>query len=231
MRRNTITFCSCASNSIDILCLRLSSVHLWLGLAQRSRDRRRHRREMHPGFLVRHFQPIIIAGVTMTQASAITANRANYVTADHCGHRRRALRLNQSVMQTSRAVFPVKTAHHLADITGYSLRTVEYWLSEKSVISADALTALLHSEWGRDFLSAVMSDATPKWWLRLKAWIASVDLAAAEAKQRRKLRELLDDVASRPSASLLVSDPDFYSGQPYPTRTLDPKRSRAKRLT
>jgi hypothetical protein len=90
----------------------------------------------------------------MTAASAISNNRANFVTADHCGNRRRALRLNQSVMQKSRAVFPVKTAFHLSDITGYSLRSCEYWLSEKAVIPSDALTALLHSEWGREFLSA-----------------------------------------------------------------------------
>jgi PIN domain nuclease of toxin-antitoxin system len=125
-------------------------------------------------------------------------------------------------MQKSRTVFPVKTAYYLADITGYSLRSCEYWLSEKSVIPADALTALLHSEWGREYLSAVMSDATPRWWLQLKAWIASVDLAAAEMKQRRKLRELLDVTAqanSHPSSSF-VSDPDFHSSQPYPHRTL-----------
>lgn len=157
--------------------------------------------------------------------SAITKNRANYVAADHCGNRRRALRLNQHVMQKSRAVFPVKTAYHLADITGYSLRSCEYWLSEKSVIPADALTALLHSEWGRDFLAAVMSDSTPRWWLKLKAWMESIDLAAAEIKQRRKLRELLNDVAQAPQASLLISDQDFYSGQPYPLPPF-PKRKR-----
>lgn len=164
----------------------------------------------------------------MTATSAKADNRANFVTADHCGNRRRALRLNQSVMQKSRSVFPVKTAFHLADITGYSLRSCEYWLSEKAVIPSDALTALLHSEWGREFLAAVMSDATPRWWLRLKAWMASVDLAAAEIKQRRKLRELLDDATQATShpSSAFVSDPDFHSGQPYPVRTLAARRKR-----
>jgi len=162
----------------------------------------------------------------MTRMSAITVNRANFVTADHCGNRRRALRLTTSVMQISRTVFPIKTAHHLTDITGYSLRNCEYWLSGKAAIPSDALAALLHSEWGRDFLAAIMSDNTPRWWLKLKAWMASIDLAAAEIKQRRKLRELLNDAAqasSHPSA-FPVSDPDFYLGQPYPHRTLAPKR-------
>jgi hypothetical protein len=162
----------------------------------------------------------------MAEASAIATNRANFVTADYSGNRRRALRLNESVMRTSRTVFPVKTAHHLADITGYSLRTVEYWLAGTSVIPADGLAALLHSDWGRDFLAAVMADNTPRWWLQLKAWIRSVDLAAAEAKNRRKLRELLDDVAAGPSASMLLSDQDFYSGQPLPSRALASKVKR-----
>src|SRR6266576_607986 len=105
----------------------------------------------------------------MAPASTITPNRANYVAADHCGNRRRALRLNKSVMQKSRDVFPVKTAHHLADITGYSLRTAEYWLSEKVVIPADALAALIQSEWGREYLAAVMAGNTSRWWLAFKA--------------------------------------------------------------
>ncbi len=156
----------------------------------------------------------------MYGSSTAIGNRANYVTADHCGNRRRALRLNGDVMQKSRAVFPVKTAHYLADITGYSLRSCEYWLSGKAVLPADALAALLQSEYGRDFLAVVMTDNTWRWWLRLKAWMASVDLAAAEVKQRRKLRELLDDVARSHPVSSFVSDPDFREGQPYPPRPL-----------
>lgn len=161
----------------------------------------------------------------MAPAKAISDNRANFVTADHCGNRRRALRLTVELMQRSRAVFPVKTALHLADITGYSLRNCEYWLSGKATIPGDALAALLQSEWGREFLAAVMTDNTPRWWMKLKAWMASVDLATAERKQRRKLRELLDDANQSPNAAaLLLQDEDFYSGQPYPARPLATRR-------
>ncbi len=162
----------------------------------------------------------------MAAASATTASRANYVTADHCGQRRRALRLNSAVMQKSRAVFPVKTSHYLADITGYSLRSCEYWLSEKAVIPADALAALLHSEWGRDFLAAAMTDNTPRWWMQLKAWASAIDYAAAERKQRRKLRELLDEACVAPpsdpySHAAVLQDEDFYRGQAAPSRATD----------
>src|SRR6185312_9810358 len=97
----------------------------------------------------------------MTGTLARTANYAKTATDLSVGTHRRALRLNGHVMRKSRDVFPVKTAHHLADITGYSVRAAERWLSERVVIPADALAALLHSEWGKDFLAAVMTT-TPR---------------------------------------------------------------------
>ena len=61
----------------------------------------------------------------------------------------------------------------------------------------------------------------------LKAWIDAVDYASAERKQRRKLRELLDDANQSPrAASLLLQDEDFYAGQPYPARALATKYRR-----
>lgn len=163
----------------------------------------------------------------MTAASAETPKSAKIAPDASVGNYRRGSRLNADVMRKSRDVFPVKTAHHLSDITGYSVRACERWLSERVVIPGDALAALIQSEWGRDFLSAVMTDNTPRWWLKLKAWIAAVDLAAAERKQRRKLRELLDDANQAPGATaLLLQDEDFYSGQPYPVRSLAKGRVR-----
>lgn len=163
----------------------------------------------------------------MQTASPAAAGFAKIDPDASVGNHRRALRLNTSVMQTSRVVFPIKTAHHLSDITGYSVRACERWLSERVVIPSDALAALLQSEWGRDFLSAVMADNTPRWWLKLKAWIGAVDLAAAERKHRRKLRELLDDANQAPgAAALLLQDEDFYAGQPSPAAAMAKRRVR-----
>jgi hypothetical protein len=160
----------------------------------------------------------------MTEQSARTVDRANPVTDLSVGNHRRALRLNGHVMRKSRNVFPVKTAHHLSEITGYSVRAAERWLSERVVIPADALAALLQSEWGKDFLAAVMTDNTPRWWLRLKAWLDAIDLAAEERKHRRKLRELLDDAQKPGATALLLQDEDFYEGQPSPARALAPAK-------
>lgn len=157
----------------------------------------------------------------MGQPSTRTDELTNRGTDAYVGRYPRGRRLNADVMRKSRDVFPVKTAHHLAEITGYSVRACERWLSERVVIPGDALASLIQSEWGREFLAAVMTDNTPRWWLQLKAWIKAIDYAAAERKQRRKLRELLDDANQAPgSAALLLQDEDFYSGQPYPVRSL-----------
>lgn len=163
----------------------------------------------------------------MAQASPITKDYAK-PPHDACdGQHRRGRRLNSDLMRKSRDVFPVKTAHHLADITGYSVRACERWLSERVVIPGDALASLIQSEWGRDFLSAVMTDNTPRWWLQLKAWIGAVDLASAERKHRRKLRELLDDANQAPgAAAMLLQDEPFYAGQPNPLRSMAKGRVR-----
>ena len=163
----------------------------------------------------------------MTGSFARTTEMAKTSSDDSVGLIRRGSRLNSDVMRKSREVFPVKTALHLSDITGYSVRACERWLSERVVIPGDALASLIQSEWGREFLAAVMTDNTPRWWLQLKAWIGAVDLAAAERKHRRKLRELLDDANQAPgAAALLLQDEDFYSGQPYPARALAKGRVR-----
>jgi hypothetical protein len=165
----------------------------------------------------------------MIASSAMPPNRANYVTADHCGNRRRALRLNSAVMQKSRDLFSVKTAHHLAEITGYSLRTTEYWLSEKVAIPSDALAALIQSEWGREYLAAVMADSTPRWWRAFKALISRINHDAAQAQEERKYREMLDEQAAfaraHPTAPRLQDDP-FYEGQPSPARPMGSRRKR-----
>lgn len=168
----------------------------------------------------------------MNASSALKPNRANFITADHCGNRRRALRLNSAVMQKSRDVFPLKTAHHLADITGYSLRTVEYWLSGETVLPADALAALIQSEWGRDYLAAVMADTTPKWWLRVKALLKRISYDAAQAAQEREYRALLDEEAearrARPTAPRFQDD-TFYEGQAAPPRSPAPSKAGRRR--
>jgi hypothetical protein len=153
----------------------------------------------------------------------MAANRANFETDASVGNHRRARRLNASLMRASRDVFPVKTAMHLSDITGYSTRACERWLSGQVVLPTDALASLIQSESGRDFLACVMADQTPRWWLTVKALFKRISLEAAEALQARRYKELLDDEASYARAypaAPRFQDDSFYEGQPAPVRSM-----------
>lgn len=168
----------------------------------------------------------------MTGSSAIVSLRAKRASEAHFEHRRRQLRLTAQVMKKSHDLFGLKTVHYVSDITGYSVRSCEAWMGGDVVIPSDALVALQQSVWGREYLVAIMDQNTPRWWLQLKAWWQSIDLAAAEIKHRRKLRELLDaSVEARANAphhpaAALFQDEAFYSGQPYPAPTPRARRRR-----
>jgi hypothetical protein len=89
-------------------------------------------------------------------------------------------------------------------------------------LPADALAALLQSHRGREYLVTMMMDSTPRWWMQLKAWIKAIDYRTAEIKQRRILRDLLDD--AHPTPAMVLQDEDFYSGQPAPNLPLARRR-------
>lgn len=155
----------------------------------------------------------------MRTASGITANYAKNGTAETSVRSRRMLRSNLRIVDAARGLFPVKTAMQLAELTGYPLRTVESWLTGSVKIPSDAFVALLHTDHGREFLAAVMTDATPRWWLQLKAFFGAIDLAVAQRKHRRKMKALLDaDFASQIPHAALFQDEEFYSAQPSPPR-------------
>lgn len=155
----------------------------------------------------------------MTAPSVTTDDFAKIGTAASCGRSRKKLRSNVQIIDCARGLFPNKTALKLAEITGQPLRTVEGWLTGTVKIPTDAFVALLHSDYGRDFIAAVMADATPRWWLQLKAFFGAIDLAVAQRIQRRKMKALLDaDYASQIPHAALFQDEEFYSAQPSPPR-------------
>lgn len=156
----------------------------------------------------------------MSTASPTATNCAKNGTATSCGRSRQKLRSNVQIIDCARGLFPNKTALQLAEITGHPLRTVERWLTGEVKIPTDAFVALLHSDHGRDFLSAVMAGQTWRWWLQLKAFFGAIDLAVAQRVHRRKMKALLDaDYASQIPHAALFQDEEFYSSQPSPSRT------------
>lgn len=148
----------------------------------------------------------------MTAPSVPTPNRAKTATEGHFGKSRSRLRTNSVIMLRAHALWPRGTAGEVAAITGYSTRAVEDWDAQRARIPGDALVALLQSEWGRQFLAAVMADSEPRWWLKLKALFNALDVVAMQRATRRKLKEALDaDQLLAPSAAALFQDEEFYS--------------------
>jgi len=146
-----------------------------------------------------------------------TANFAKDGTATSGGRSRNLLRSNLKIIEKARELFPIKTALQLSEITGYPLRTVEYWLTGDKKIPTDAFVSLLHSDQGREFLAGVMTDATPRWWMQLKAFFGAIDLAAAMRVHKRKMKALLDgDFAQQIPYAALFQDEEFYGAQPAP---------------
>lgn len=122
------------------------------------------------------------------------------------------LRSNFAVMQKLRTIYPVKTAHHLHLLTGFPLRTCEYWLS-KERLAPEAIWALLHSERGLEFLVAGMCDARPKWF----GWLLRLGIAGSvmrrRAADRRLLEQTLDaenDLAKAIASTTALSDEEFH---------------------
>jgi len=127
-----------------------------------------------------------------------------------------------TIVDTARELYPVKTAAQLAGLTGYPQRTVEYWLQGDKKIPSDALIALLHSDHGREFLAGVMADATPRWWLRLRAYLQSINLAVAKRNQAREMKALLDgDFGDEISDAALLSDEEFHRPKSAKVHALD----------
>ena len=127
------------------------------------------------------------------------------------------MRLTKSVMQTARGCWKVKTRLHLAEITGYSVRACESWLACERKIPADALAALIRSEWGLEFLSSLMAESSVAWWRRLLRVNIVASVLRRRAADKRLLERALEsdrdltDTMARAATALCIQDEDFGS--------------------
>lgn len=153
----------------------------------------------------------------MRKAYASGPQPANSSPAKSCGIDRNIPRLNSQVAHVARELFTLKTAQTLADLTGYSARSCEYWLSPTNpvAIPSDALVSLLRSEFGRQFLEAVMDQSPAAWWQSALSYFGILDAMRFQRSARRKLKAALDadnDLAAsiaRSEAALSFQDEDF----------------------
>lgn len=91
-----------------------------------------------------------------------------------------------------RIIFPIKTAPNMAATTRLSVRACEYFLSRRTGLSPNAVVALLQSEDGLTFLAALMGDAKPPWWKRLKQ-AARKEIVQREIEDLEKEMQAIDD--------------------------------------
>lgn len=84
----------------------------------------------------------------------------------------------------------------LAAITGAADRTARDWLALRANYSADALAALLRTEDGLQILEAVMGDARPAWWRKIKRASQLATLRSSIAKQEQAIRQLELDLGA-----------------------------------
>src|SRR5882724_9175903 len=166
----------------------------------------------------------------MPAVSAPPTKVAKMEPEGHFGKNRRRLRTNTVIMLHAHGLWPVGTAAEVAAVTGYSTRAVEDWDANRARIPGDALALLLQSDWGRGFLSALMEQAQPRWWTKLKAFFSAIDGIALQRITRRKFKEALDaDYASQIPHAALFQDEEFYIAQPAPP--LRPDRAVVRRKT
>lgn len=150
----------------------------------------------------------------MSETLAIHGRVANLGGAGTCTELTQPRHLNFAIAETLRRVSPRKTWGYLCSLTGLSERSAKYRMSGEREFTADELAALIRSEDGFEFLTALMADAQPAWWRTVRRAFALGDLR----RQQQKIREAIDEVeatdralarAETALASLRVQDEDF----------------------
>lgn len=148
----------------------------------------------------------------MTQSHHADTVNANPVNVEPFGVSRRPLRTVPAVMQKAQALFPSKTALHLSEITGFSTRSCEAWLAGDAKIPSEAIGSLMRSDWGLEFIVAIMADSRPSWW----SWLLRVSVTASALRRRAADRRLLEralsadremaDAIAKATASMAIPD-------------------------
>lgn len=118
-----------------------------------------------------------------------------------------------------RDLFPRKTWARVVELLHVSPRVAKHRLAGTREFTAGELAGLLRSEFGQRFLIAVMADAEPAWWRRLRSQLQITDARHYERLARRKIKEAVqhadDTVAalSRAETALCLQDEEFYGPQ------------------
>jgi hypothetical protein len=119
---------------------------------------------------------------------------------------------NATLIEIVKRLFPLKPSAFLASLIGISERCARGRIFAEREFTADELARLIRSEHGLEFLTAIMVDAQPRWWVRLRA----TSRVAAIRKEQLRMKEALHEAEelacalARAETALAVSDSDFH---------------------
>jgi hypothetical protein len=131
--------------------------------------------------------------------------------------------LQKSIVLAFREIFPRKTWLEIAGWFGLSERGAKHRLAGSREFTAEELAIMLRSEHGLRFLSAVMADARPRWWVAFKSQAAITNARRHEAAARRSLQEAVDataDLSAAIARTEILPDQDFHRGHVDALRTM-----------
>lgn len=103
------------------------------------------------------------------------------------GFDRSGLPVVEAVARVAARLWPIKTARQLAARAGTTHRAAEFWLSQSTGMSADALAELLRSDAGLQMLEAIIGEQKPFWW---PSFAADAKATAIEGRLESLRREI-----------------------------------------
>lgn len=97
------------------------------------------------------------------------------------------------LMADFRKAYPVNTPAHLAAFTGADIKHCEKCLGGKANLGAGFQAALLHSDFGKRALIAIMGDSRQTWWRGFRRHLAISELRQTQIETQRRLAALETD--------------------------------------
>jgi len=125
----------------------------------------------------------------MTVVSITTAKKAKLGGEKSFPKKETSFTTLDKIVSVINAVWPRKTASHVAHFAGVEERTVRFWLAGQTRMSFEAVTALLRTDAGYEILEAVMGDSKVEWWVVTKS-------AQSVRKSRKAIKKEQERIAA-----------------------------------
>jgi hypothetical protein len=128
--------------------------------------------------------------ISMRNHAGVTAGMANGSGEGDFTGSGKALHHYDPIALVARKLWPAKTAEHLADYLGCSVRNAKYFLSpgaSRKAMRMEFLRNLLFGQYGHEFLKAWMDESDAEWWQRLNDLEQKQNETAEQLKAIRKV--------------------------------------------